>query len=262
MFFRSILLLAFLTTAVQATAQWDSYEATWEGFPGLMLVQMDLYDHAPYQELPYLVVITQATLDCNDQGYPSEDFVGDSELLLEEVDSALSERQYIEDAGRLIYQCSVRDYLYVQDTLEVVNWLKNNLMGMVTYEFREDHEWKVYKDFIYPDDFLMQTMINGRILKTLEQQNIFIKDKKELAHFASFPTSEDLHDYRRFLIGLNYKIREITESEGAELPHLITFSRKDRLALDKLSNTTLRLHQRAESLDGSYDGWEIEVGSK
>jgi len=259
MFLRPITLAVLLLLSSHLTSQWDSYEAVWQGQPGLMMVQMDLHDHAPYLELPHLLEISQTSLDCDPQGYPSSIFVQESEDLISNVDSSLSKRQYVENAGRLIYQCKVRDYFYVQDSAEVAQWLSNNAPSYIDYQFKLDPEWKVYMDFIYPDDYLVQTMINGRILKTLENEGFLIQDKTLLSHYATFDSVADLLDYRNFLIGLNYKIEDISESDEEEVPSMITFSRKDRLVIDKLSNTTLRLHQRALSLSGSYDGWEIVI---
>lgn len=240
-------------------AQWDSYEATWEGNPGLMMVSMEQHKYAPYAELPYILVITQATLDCNEQGYPSEDFVEESELLIRTIDSALSEELYVQDVGRLLYRCSSRDYIYVADSTSTHHWIKQHMPGRFEFQIVHDSEWKLYRDFIYPDDYLLQTMVNGRLLKQIEGEGLRISDKTLLSHYASFPTIDELHDFRRFLIGSNYKIVEITEVEDDPLTHHIRFSRKDKLAVDKLSNTTLRLHRRALSLDGSYDGWEIAL---
>jgi len=259
MLLRPTILAILLLLSSHLASQWDSYEAVWQGQPGLMMVQMDLYDHAPYLELPHLLEITQTTLECDPQGYPGSDFVQASEDRISKIDSVLSNKQYVENAGRLIYQCRVIDYFYVQDSVEVANWLQSHEQDYIDFQFKSDPEWKVYMDFIYPDDYLVQTMINGRILKTLENEGFLIHNKKLLSHYASFSTIADLLDYRRFLIGLNYKIEKIEESDEEGVPSMITFSRKDRLAIDKLSNTTLRLHQRALSLSGSYDGWEIVI---
>lgn len=259
MFLRYTTLWICLLMSSHLASQWDSYEAKWQGHPGLMMVQMDLYDHAPYLELPHLLEITQSSLECDPQGYPVAHFIDQSEELISEIDSALSTRQYVENAGRLIYQCKVKDYFYIQDPSEVDTWLRTHHQNLIDYRFKSDPEWKVYSDFIYPDDYLKQTMINGRILKTLELEGILIHDKKDLSHFASFPTKEDLHDFRRFLLGLNFKIGDMAEDDTREYAHLISFSRKDRLDVEKLSNTTLRLDQRALSLDGRYEGWEVVI---
>ena len=61
------------------------------------------------------------------------------------------------------------------------------------------------------------------------------------------------------MLGLNFKIGDMAEDDTREYAHLISFSRKDRLDVEKLSNTTLRLDQRALSLDGRYEGWEVVI---
>ena len=259
MFFRSYTLAILLSVSTQLASQWDSYEAVWQGRPGVMMVQLDLYDHAPYLELPNLLEITQTSLECDPQGYPTAEFIETSEGVISDLDSAFSKYQYVENAGRLIYQCKVRDYFYIEDSREIEDVLKSKNDILIDYQFKSDPQWKVYLDYIYPDAYLRQIMINGRILKTLQEENILIKDKRQLLHFASFKTKVDMHDYRRFLLGLNFKIGDMEEDASKEYGHFISFSRKDRLDVEKLSNTTLRLEQRADSLDGVYEGWEMEI---
>ncbi len=254
-----VVLFAILICSLEISAQWDQYDAVWSGKPGRMMVHMDLKDRSPILDLPYLLEINQTGLDCDDRGFMKKLEMRVVERLSQSVDSILSVEMYVEDVGRLIYQCTTKDYFYIQDSSSAVQLL-DMLDGLsVDYKIIKDENWKLYEDFIYPDEFLIQTMINSKIIYVLQSEDFNFDQKVQLKHFASFASDDDRDDYRRFLIQQNFKIEALDDTESSALPYMITGSRSDKLVIDKLSNITLRLNQRAISLNGTYDGWELEI---
>ena len=258
-YFRIITGLLLISSSLSLNAQWDQYEAIWENEPGIMSVNLDVKKIAPVEELVFLLEITQTGEQCDNNGILIESDLSSSEDIAVDVDSILSTAMYVEDVGRLLYQCQSKDYYYIQDSA-VAYQILEALYGLsLDYKIIEDKKWKVYQEFIYPDDFLFQTMINKRIFNELHAADYNFEEKALLQHLASFSSEEDRHDYRRFLIQNNYKIVEMTTSAEEALSYVISFSRKDKLHLERLSNITLRLDQKAISLAGSYDGWGIEL---
>lgn len=240
-------------------AQWGQYEATWENEPGIMSVNLDVKKIAPVAELAFLLEITQSGEECDENGLLVNVDLSSSEKKAVDVDSILSTAMYVEDVGRLLYRCQSKDYYYIQDSAVAFQVLEALYGLSLDYKIIEDKSWKVYEEFIYPDDFLVQTMINKRIFNQLHEEAYNFEEKALLQHFASFSSEEDRHDYRRFLIQNNYKIGEMTTNAEEAQSYVISFSRKDKLHLERLSNITLRLDQKAISLAGSYDGWGIEL---
>lgn len=241
------------------SAQWDEYEAVWKGKPGTMLVNMDLKELAPIAKLKYLLEVSQSVRECDENGYPTRDELNWSDLIALRIDSIISTRSYIENVGRLTYQCEIKEYYYLEDTTGLTNYLSDYFSVSVNFKIVEDEKWKVYKDFIYPDDYLIQTMDNRKIIGVLHREGYDLEKKSKLTHFASFASEEDRNKFRRFLTEQNFKIVEMDTDETAALSYIVSFSRSDKLLLGQLSNITLRVHQRAKSLNGIYEGWEIEI---
>lgn len=251
--------LLVILISFHADGQWDEYDAVWRGRPGKMLVNMDVISISPILELPYLLEITQRSLQCDEQGYPSERELVKSNQSAIIIDSLLSKKTYVKNVGRLTYQCDIKEYFYIQDTSMVSMTLQPYLSATSTYKIIEDRDWKVYEDFIYPDEYLIQTMDNSKIIKVLKKEGFDLNSKTKLTHFASFASAEDRNKFRRFLIEQNFKVEDQQHDDTHPLPYLITFTRSDVLQLEQLSNITLRIFQRTKSLDGVYDGWEIEL---
>ncbi len=237
--------------------QWNQYSAVWEGKPGTMMVNMDLHDLAPSPDLGHLVEISNLIYNCDEQGYPAPAEMQRVETQFEDIHNELTALTYTEYAGRFIYQCVIKDYLYMNDTTGVKNLLDERTGINSEYKIKRDPDWKIYMDFMYPDDYLVQTMVNGKIIKILEKEGFDLSSRIALKHFAGFPSEHARNKYRTFLLEQNFKIIDRSETQD-EFPFQISFSRKDRLYIDQLSNITLRLHKKAEFLEGKYEGWEVE----
>ena len=243
-------------------AQWDQYEAVWQGSPGRMMVNLDFEETTVIEPLVFLLEIEQRALTCTSEGYPKADELPRFEATINAVLSLIQSEYSSTSVGRFFYQCMVKDYIYVSDTVNLRQELESLKDVSFSIKLREDRDHKVYSSFIYPDDFLMQTMVNGKIIRVLRAEAYDLDKKSTLTHFASFASDEERKKYRRFVQEQNFEVLDLDRIEDSPLPYRITFSRKDQLDLEKLSNITLRLHQKAEFLVGSYDGWEIELVEK
>lgn len=259
LFFQGLLFLNVSLIGNQINAQWNQYNAMWEGEPGVMMVNMNLHDIAPLLELPYLLELKSAVFNCDELGQPEPEALQRIEDQFIILENAIGEQTYLEYAGRFLYQCQVKDYIYINDTTSIPNLLKGSSKYTFNYRLKFDPEWHVYSDFIYPDPFLYQTMSNRSIIEIMREEGYDLSVKYPLKHYASFNIESDRWKYRTFLLEQNFKIVELDFREGNSLPYEIHFSRNDKLVLDNLSNITLRLNQRAEFLNGKYEGWEVEI---
>lgn len=254
---KHLLFLVFLSLSTILSAQWDIYEASWDNMPGRMMVHMDWGLQAPLAELPFIFE-TQMIVDRCTDGFPVGDEYGKLDTATMIINQLIGNQSYVEHVGKLYYQCMVKDFFYVQDT----SGLKASLADydpLIRTKVFKDAEWKVYKDFIYPDPFLEQTMINGKIINQLGATGVDSEVKLPLTHFASFASSSDMKKYQTFVLEQNFEVVSKETLEEGFLPHRIYFSRKDKPKLEQLSNITLRLTQRAEFLEGSYGGWAIAI---
>lgn len=229
-----------------------------------MIVHMDFNEDRNIGELHYLLEVTQNSIACDPMGFPNHEEMTGFESTMNTIDTNIRQDLAGMNVGRFIYQCQVKDYFYLEDTVGVASILnslqKNHLtVNHFRYKLKEDKDHKVYSELIYPDDYLLQTMVNGKIIQMLEREKFDFNNKASLKHTASFASDEDRTKYRRFIQEQNFRVLELDKAEANPLPYIIQFSRNDKLQLEALSNITLRLHQKATFLNGSYEGWEIEL---
>jgi len=154
----------------------------------------------------------------------------------------------------------VREYFYVRDTLGIDRRLRiHSLDRSYSYEIIEDKEWLGYLEFLYPDDFLIQTMINGRVVSQLEQEGDDVTKKRKVTHFAGFSSESNRKEFRSFIEGKGFFVSEQYYDKKEVLPYYLIFYRRDPVEILLISEITLLLAREAQDYYGSYDGWETEV---
>ena len=249
---------------MELRSQWNQYEAIWEEHPGRMQVNMDIHRIAPLPDRPYLLEYSKQLIDCDDNGFPEYQNDAQIEIDVSKLIQQLEQSRLVVHAGRFYYQCIAKDYIYVSDTTGIGEIVGSEFGLRSNSKIVQDPDWNIYFDFIYPDAYLKQTMNNRLVIDALLLEEFDFSKKHLLTHFAAFSDQYDRRKYRTFLLELNFKILEESESievgdEGNDPSFMIKFTRKDKVNLERLSNITLRLDTRAHSLSGAYLGWQIEL---
>ncbi|MFT4565280.1 MAG: hypothetical protein ACI9FN_000232 [Saprospiraceae bacterium] len=259
---RQILLLSlfWLITVTCVFSQWDTYQAIWEGKPGSVLVNMDWSRFAPAEDLTFLLVVETEVDSCNSNGFGSIQSSNQITKQNQSLDSLLSLYTYLESVGTFSHDCKIREYYYLRDTLGIAQRLRIHSFDRdYSYEVIEDKEWLGYLDFLYPDDFLIQTMINGRVIAQLVQQGDDVTKRRKVTHFAGFSSERNRKDFRSYIEGQGFFVSKEHYDTKEILPYYITFNRRDPLEISGISEITLHLALEAQEYYGSYDGWETEI---
>lgn len=252
-----VLLLLLINTL---DAQWDTYQATWEGKPGTVVMNMDWQRYAPVAELPYLLVVETHVDTCNSFGYGDPSSLNQIDAQNEVVDSVLSLYTYIESVGTLSHDCRVSEYYYLNDTSGVRSLLDIVLVNSGSaISLIKDEEWIGYLDFLYPDAFLIQTMVNRKVIDQFVEAGDDTSLDREIKHFAGFSSEDSRKRYKSIVLSQGFTSIEEGYDNNEILPYRLLFRRQDDLQLLNISALTLKLTQEANKNYGSYDGWEAEI---
>ncbi len=254
--------LGFLLMAIMLNleAQWDVYQATWEGQPGEVLINMDWKRFAPLKNLPYLLVIETANDSCDHNGFAPQVEIEQKIALFDAIDSLISLYTYIESVGMFSHGCKIRSYSYMKDTVGLNSIIsKYGLEQGYEYELIKDADWHGYLEFLFPDAFLIQTMINQKVIGQLQEAGEDIKVKRLLRHTAAFSSKENRRDFKRVVRERGFKTVDERHMPEDVLPYELIFERKDHLKTLWISEITLELSQAADKYFGFYSGWEVEL---
>lgn len=248
-------------------AQWDQYFAQWEGKPGSMLVKMDLLDQAPKSDYPYLIAVGVTFDDCTEDGMPSNLIYPQLTALSEKLESYVSIQYDALLVGTFTHDCSRMDYFYAKDTLTVNEFLgtffKTNGIEFVPLIYMSrDEDWQYYKEVIYPDDYLMEYMMNRKLIEELVTKGDDISKARKIEHWAYFNTAEERDRYRMIVLERGFKEEGTGKLNADERPYFYHFSRRDKPEIEYISELTEKLQMEAGKLGGHYDGWECELVNK
>src|SRR5690606_19606188 len=130
------------------------------------------------------------------------------------------------------------------------------------YEFdtghREDVQWRLYREFLYPTNRSLQLINNRRVLEALEQRGDPLTESRPVRHFVDFDADAEIEAFRQALAIGGFEIvggGAIEESDRQS----IVFERIESVDFLHINDLTMQLLDLANSHGGDYDGWETQV---
>jgi hypothetical protein len=135
----------------------------------------------------------------------------------------------------------------------------------VKLQATHDPEWSFYFDFLFPDVYNLQVMLNRRRLLTLADHGDDGVAERLVDHLAFF-------DGRDAAVAAATQLREHgfeTDAPETEAPDdaeeplrfVLRFRRVDHLAEGRIDDVCIEVLDLLLAHDGDYDGWGVEVRS-
>jgi uncharacterized protein (TIGR01619 family) len=167
-------------------------------------------------------------------------------------------------AGRLTSD-GFRDlYFFGENAILMEKHVSTAMTAFPKYKFdfghKPDKEWSGYFDFLYPLPRQMQEIQNRRVLEQLEKGGDDLTKPREVFHWIYFKTQNELDQYESFTNSLGFKTKNKGKTEQTnEYKFVISVSRVDKVGYNEINEYTLELWEKAQELNGDYDGWETSI---
>jgi uncharacterized protein (TIGR01619 family) len=240
---------------------WDFYPCQVEGEPASIMVNLALIDGAPSETMPVCTWLHVQLLEPDDEGFvSSEEFdrmceIGDFlEAAIRDAPSAMTYAGRCTSGGRRDY------YLYAESGIAAESLLSSVMAAFPEYQFetgfRDDPQWRLYKEFLYPAPRSMQLIRNRRVLDALQQEGDPLTQPRPIRHFTCFKADASTQKFRQILRDEGFEIVGSGIRHGTQI---IIFERTDPVELLAISQVTIHLRDLANMHGGEYDGWETEV---
>jgi hypothetical protein len=125
---------------------------------------------------------------------------------------------------------------------------------------REDRQWQIYFELLYPSAEELQRINNRRVCDALEAHGDAMTVARDVDHWAYFPDTAARARFLRELEGLGFTVRHLWD-DGADEARCcgVQFYRVDIPSFTDIDEVTLPLYQAASDAGGEYDGWETQV---
>ena len=242
--------------------EWDFYMSNVNDIIGSFFIDLGLRKIAPVAENPNMVRITIFMQNPREDGLSSNE---ESELLyaIEDnlVDSIISQHNAV-FAGRLTTNGMRQLYFYFGNTTDYEKTIAQSMSKYPTYEFKfgtkEDAEWEVYLDFLYPSPIQYQMITNRKVIRGLEQQGDNQTKERMVDHWIYFEVENDMQNYISEIEKQNFKVISSRQNEEKQI-YVLNIGRVDKVDYHSVNDYTLYLWKLASEHNGDYDGWGCHV---
>ncbi len=157
-----------------------------------------------------------------------------------------------------------RDFaIYAEDAETVANGLRTIARDEHGYEtelvVREDPEFEVYWQHLFPSPMDWQLIRNGQLLEQLETLGDSGDSPRPIDHWLHFESAADRDRCAEALESKGFSITARLEPNEERPHHGLQACREDTAEFAAINELTVMLFQLAAELGGEYDGWESPV---
>ena len=168
-------------------------------------------------------------------------------------------------AGQITTKSRRTFYFYTDNTASMEQHISEIMKQYPTYvyelERKKDASQQVYFDVLYPPEKQMQQIKNKKVLNVLTENGDDLGKERAVSHWIYFREMKNLEHFEIFCQSLGFetlvKEKEVTEDEN--YAYKLIISRTDKVSFDMINDYTLQLWEKANQLNGIYDGWETSV---
>jgi len=160
---------------------------------------------------------------------------------------------------------NTRRWVFYAPSTEAAETVLDALANPGGYELEvragDDPSWSMYHDFFLPDDQEVSLIANEGVFLALADAGDIPHRDHTIEHLAYLPTDEAAEEFAAWAKEQGFEIVERYQSEDGEdgLPAFaVEFSKVSAATMDVVMPDIDAATERAEALDGFYDGWQTE----
>jgi uncharacterized protein (TIGR01619 family) len=150
-------------------------------------------------------------------------------------------------------------YFYTSEPSTWSNKVKSIMSTFPSYEYdegdREDKDWEVYFNFLYPTARDWETIQSRRVCDNLNENGDSLSEKRVIDHWINFHNEAERTAFEKEAISLNYQVRTHIEEVEGEYSIGIQLYHTDIPS----PYVSLELFDLAHKHNGDYSGWETAV---
>jgi regulator of RNase E activity RraB len=242
---------------------WDFYFCTIDEKVASIFLDLGIADSAPLEEYQAMAYVRVFMNQPREDGLASNDETDSLNSLEDCVESALTADDAALYVGRSTCDGYRDFFFYARDAENWPSAVAEAMAEFPSYKIeqgsREDEDWVLFFDFLYPSEMNWQVIQNRRVCENLDDKGDAFKKAREIDHWAYFPNKESLEAFEQTVVDLGFKVCGYTGEEEDQNEYGIHISKVDLPTFDTIDDITLPLFDLAKELGGEYDGWTTTV---
>lgn len=230
---------------------------------GSVLVDLGLINIAPIESKFNLITITTFMNNRTEDGLSSaeeNEFLNEIENNFIDLLGSKYETIY---TGRLKYDNKILSYFYAEKISDFENTfaeIKNQYPKYrFEYAIKEENDWRAYFEVLYPSEFEMQVIQNGRVVENLEENGDKLNKERQVDHWIYFNSEPDRENFLNSIKKDNFEIVSKDKTNNEDAPFELQIARIDNVDYESANEYVMYLWQKAQEFNGNYDGWETFI---
>ncbi|MCL2157313.1 MAG: DUF695 domain-containing protein [Methanobrevibacter sp.] len=240
---------------------WDFYMSYVDGIIGSFLIDLGLINIVPIEDKPNVVWISINIQNPLENGLLSNEESETFYAIEDNIVDDIANQHNAIFVGRLTSDGKRQLYFYFDDTLGYDKTINHAMLKYPTYEFdfgsKEDVEWDVYLNFLYPLPNQYQMIMNDRVIRQLEQSGDNLSKERMVDHAIYFKTENDMENFISEIEKENFTV--IASHQTEEKDYFLNVGRVDKVDYESVNDYVLYLWELAGKYNGDYTGWGCEV---
>jgi Family of unknown function (DUF695)/Regulator of ribonuclease activity B len=198
---------------------------------------------------------------------PRQDGLSSAEELsnLVEIEDLLCARICADRAcvfvGRSTSQTRRVFYFYHNEAIDFTAAVSREMGGFPDYRFhveiRDDPQWTLYRELLYPPLDDLQRILNRRVCDQLRKNRDELLRPRVIDHCAYFSKTSAREEFIKHVLEAGFELRIDDLWNDPHGRFRVEFSRSD--IPNQIDAVTIPLFHKIQELSGEYDGWGCEV---
>lgn len=241
--------------------EWDFYLCRIEDKPASIRLNLALRNVAPLEDFPFQASFFVKMQNPDENGMSSNEeypILCDIEDAIHETTEAMG----VINVGVIKSDGALEICMFAQNVDNLEDTCRSVLAEkfpeyLSKFSIQEDPEWDFYFNFLFPDQYYFQQMMNRRVVYQLEQQGDQLETPREIDHWLYFASEEECNKYVKEVENQGYKIVSKDKIENENTPYQLHISRSD--APSEIDEAVWQLLDILKHFDAYYDGWGCNV---
>jgi uncharacterized protein (TIGR01619 family) len=240
---------------------WEFYPVKVEGQPASIFLDLALAADAPLPGYPTVGFLRLYLRTARPDGMAAQEEFADLVALEDALIPRVVGEQQAVFAGRSTGR-GMRDlFFYVYDRERFEREVISALIPFEAYKFeighRDDPQWTVYFDFLYPTPLDLQRISNRQVTDQLREHGDDLGKERPIDHSAVFNEAGPAAAFVAWATTHGYAVLRNGEEPDEQDRHIVNIVRDDIPA--EIDLIALPVFERVTALGGIYDGWGCQV---
>lgn len=241
---------------------WNFYSTNIDDEWASIRLNLALYDVAPIKTHQNIVWFSIKLQNPNEGNLPSQE---EFQILNQIEDQMYDEITKLGGIWAAVVTSKTFDfYFYIQDNVEKIKNVCSQVMGEYpTYEYlfkhREDAQWEEYLEFLYPNRYAYQSIMNRGVIHNLLENGDVADVVRPVDHWLYFPTEDAQMQFIVEAEKQGYKLESKNRIDSPENPFQVHIIKESTTYLENINNDVWDLMDLADNFGGVYDGWGCNI---